>query len=92
MEIGVTEYQAKKLKEHTDLYWMHYYTANVAIADGDVEGYENQLQISRVEIEAIENIFDKVIKRRHPGSFAWSVCLYQCSRRRPKGNLIYSFL
>lgn len=67
MEIGVTEYQAKKLKEHTDLYWMHYYAANVAIANGDVEGYENQLQISRVEIEAIEDILDEVIRRLQPG-------------------------
>ncbi|MFQ5930701.1 MAG: hypothetical protein ACE5MK_13495 [Acidobacteriota bacterium] len=67
MGVGVTEYQARKLKEHTDLYWLHYYAANVAIANGDVQGYEIQLQTSRAELEAIEDIFDDVIRRLQHG-------------------------
>ena len=38
--IELPEYLVKKLKAHNDLYWLHYYAANVAIANGDLEDYE----------------------------------------------------
>ncbi len=59
--MNAVDREAENLKDHLDLYWMHYYAANVAIANEDMESYEKHLQLSEIEMEAIESMINKMI-------------------------------
>ncbi len=59
--INAVDGEEENLKDHLDLYWMHYYAANVAIANEDMESYEKHLQLSEMEMEAIESMINKII-------------------------------
>ncbi len=59
--MSTAAHEAEELKDRVDLYWMHYYAANVAIANEDMESYEKHLQLSEMEMEAIESMINKMI-------------------------------
>ena len=46
--------KASEFKEHVDIYWIHHAAANVAIANGDLEGYEEHIEAAKEEVDAIE--------------------------------------
>ena len=46
--------KASEFKEHVDIYWIHYAAANVAIANGDLEVYEEHIEAAKEEVDAME--------------------------------------
>jgi len=61
--------EVEDLKDHLDLYWMHYYAAHVAIANENLENYSRHLQLSEFEMQAMESIINKAIHERKPSRF-----------------------
>lgn len=63
MSLGISaeDYAVEAVRDHLDLYWLHINAANVAIANKEVERYEKHLQLSEVEINAIEAMVKRLL-------------------------------
>lgn len=63
MSLGISaeDYEVEAVRDHVDLYWLHINAANVAIANKEVERYEKHLQLSEVEINAIEAVVKRLL-------------------------------
>jgi hypothetical protein len=53
---GIRSDQAKELKSHYDVYYVHYLAASVNLAGGDITTYKAHLKIADKELDAMEKI------------------------------------
>jgi len=49
------------LKNHADVYWVYYYSASVALANGDLKNYRRYLIELAKEIDAMQSILEEAI-------------------------------
>jgi len=55
----IPDNKATKLKEHNDIYWVHHLAANVAVANGDMAGYEKHVEAAKREVDAMDAIVNE---------------------------------
>ncbi len=59
---GMTEDQAKRLKSHFDIYFVHYLAANVYLAEGNIGFYETHVNLAEKELVAMDTILNEPVK------------------------------
>lgn len=61
---------AKKLKEHYDVYYVHHNAATISLAQGNFNAYRGHLKVASAELDSIEAKLKTIIKNsssHHPG-------------------------
>ncbi len=53
---GISDKKEDELKEHHDVYYVYYLTANVHLAGGDMESYQAYVEAAESELDLMEAI------------------------------------
>ncbi len=63
---GINDGNGELFRNHLDLYWAHYYAAQVAIANDDLERFSRHIHLSESEMDAMESMIHEAIRGLRP--------------------------
>ncbi len=64
--IEIDAENARKLKEHYDVYHIYHNAATTSLAQGNFQVYNEQLGVASKELDSIEHTLKKVIEKHSP--------------------------